>query len=149
MPANLLNDNIVKQILEMFDGQLVHPVEMVYFSALEGCESCEDTRQLLEEISSLSDKLNLSVHNYDENADLTKKFQVERAPSLVIAGRDPDGLSDFGIRFVGIPSGYEFSSFIHAVLMVSKRDSGLKPEFREELKRLIEPVNLKVFVTPT
>jgi alkyl hydroperoxide reductase subunit AhpF len=149
MPANLLNDDIVKQIQELFNGQLVHPVEMIYFSTPEACESCEDTRQLLEEISSLSDNLYLSMHNFNENTDLATQYQVERAPGLVIAARDPDKLTDFGIKFSGIPSGYEFSSLIHAILMVSKRDSGLKPELREELKNLVEPVNLKVFVTPT
>jgi len=71
------------------------------------------------------------------------------APELVIAGREGDTLIDYGIRMAGIPSGYEFSSLIQDIIMVSGRDSGLKPDVRQALKKLEKPVHLQVFVTPT
>jgi len=40
------------------------------------------------------------------------------------------------VRFAGIPSGYEFSSFIQDLLLVSGRDSGLRPETRAFLQEL-------------
>jgi alkyl hydroperoxide reductase subunit AhpF len=103
----------------------------------------------LEEISSLSDKLHLSAYNLDENSQLAQQYDVNLVPGLAIVGRQEDELFDYGIRFTGIPSGHEFSSLIQAILLVSKRDSGLKSETRKELKALTSPVNLKVFVTPT
>jgi alkyl hydroperoxide reductase subunit AhpF len=103
----------------------------------------------LEEISSLSDKLHLNAYNLDENSQLAQQYDVDLVPGLAIIGHQEDELVDYGIRFTGIPSGYEFSSLIQAVLLVSKRDSGLKSEIRKELKALTSPVNLKVFVTPT
>jgi alkyl hydroperoxide reductase subunit AhpF len=68
---------------------------------------------------------------------------------LVICGRDQDKTIDYGIRFLGIPSGYEFSSLIQAISLVSKRASCLMPETRKEIKTLQIPLQLKVFVTPT
>jgi alkyl hydroperoxide reductase subunit AhpF len=149
MPVKLLNDEICKQIKELFDVQLDQPVEIIYFSKLIPCKECDETHQLLEEIISISDKLHLIAYNMDENPQLAQQYKVNLAPGLVIAGRDADKLLDYGIRFAGIPSGYEFSSLIQAITLVSKRDSGLKSEVRSELKSLSTPVNIKVFVTPT
>ena len=149
MPVKLLNEEICKQIKELFDIQMEQPVEIIYFSKLDPCKECDETHQLLEEIISISDKLHLIAYNMDENPQLAQQYKVNLAPGLVIAGRDADKLLDYGIRFAGIPSGYEFSSLIQAIILVSKRDSGLKSEVRSELKSLSTPVNIKVFVTPT
>jgi len=149
MPYILLNEELINQIQDMFDSQLKHPVEILYFSKQDRCDTCEDTHQLLEEVTSLSDKLHLSIHNLEENPELAQQYQVVLAPGLVITGLENDKLLDFGVHFSGIPSGSEFGSLIHAIIMVSKRDSGLKPEIRKELKDLSIPINLKVFVTPT
>ncbi|HSQ16551.1 MAG TPA: glutaredoxin, partial [Anaerolineales bacterium] len=60
-----------------------------------------------------------------------------------------DQITDYGIRYAGIPSGYEFSSLIQSLVLVSGRDSGLAPETRQALADLKQPVLLQVFVTPT
>jgi alkyl hydroperoxide reductase subunit AhpF len=133
----------------MFENQLIHPVEIIYFSKQDPCETCEDTYQLLDEITSISEKLHFTTYNLDENPQLVDLYKINLAPGLVILGREADDLLDYGIRFSGIPSGYEYGSLIHTIILVSKRDSGLKPEIREDLRRLTNPVNLKVFVTPT
>lgn len=149
MADTLLNDEIFNQLQEMFENQLIHPVEILYFSKHDPCDTCEDTHQLLNEITSITEKIHFTTYNLDENPQLADLYKVNLAPGMVILGREVDGFLDYGIRFSGIPSGYEFSSLIHTIILVSRRDSGLKPEIREHLKRLTNPVNLKVFVTPT
>ena len=59
------------------------------------------------------------------------------------------GEKDYGIRFYGVPMGYEFSSLLDAIVSVSKADSGLGSETRETLQKLTQPLHLMVFVTPT
>jgi len=59
------------------------------------------------------------------------------------------GAQDYGIRFLGIPSGYEFMSLLDAIQVVSAGDSGLKAESREKIAGLPSPLTLQVFVTPT
>jgi alkyl hydroperoxide reductase subunit AhpF len=149
MPETVLNDGLKKQILDIFNAQLLHPVEIIFFSKLDNCESCKDTKILLEELSSLSEKIFLKTYSYDENPKLAHQYKIDLTPSLVIAGREPGKIIDYGIRFSGLPSGYEFSSLIQAIILVSKRDSGLKLETRKTLHELKSPVNLKVFATPT
>jgi alkyl hydroperoxide reductase subunit AhpF len=74
---------------------------------------------------------------------------VDKVPGLVLAGRDGDQILDYGIRYAGIPSGHEFSSLIHDLVLVSGRDSGLREQTRAYLAKLDKPVHLQVFVTPT
>ena len=149
MTNKLLNDDITRQVGEVFTKQLKQPVEILFFASKANCELCDDTRQLLEEVTALSDKLSLSAYDLDENASLASQYNVKLAPGMVIAGRDGDKLVDYGVRIAGIPSGYEFSSLIQGLILVSGRDSGLSPETRQALKELKQPVLLQVFTTPT
>ena len=59
------------------------------------------------------------------------------------------GAQDYGIRFRGIPSGYEFMSLLDAIQMVLAGDSGLTGASRALLAGLESPLALQVFVTPT
>jgi glutaredoxin-like protein len=148
MQTRLLNDAIIGQVQEMFD-QLREPVEVLFFGQEAGCEYCEDTLQLLQEIVALSDKLGLQVYDLDRDAAIAQQYKVDKAPGIVIAGRDGDQVLDYGIRYAGIPAGHEFSSLVHDLILVSGRDSGLDTKTRQFLAGLEEPVLLQVFVTPT
>jgi alkyl hydroperoxide reductase subunit AhpF len=149
MSIKILNLELTSQIKDLFDTQLVNPVELIYFYNQDTCDTCQETGQLLDEITSLSGKLHINKFVLDENPAIAQKYNVHLAPGLVIAGGEAGKSIDYGIRFAGVPSGYEFGSLIQAILLVSMRDSGLKPEVRNQLKDLKKPVHLQVFVTPT
>jgi len=145
--SNLLNDDVTGQVREAFKD-LKDPVQVLFFSG-EDCEYCEDTRQLVEEVTDLSDLINLETLDLDQDPEEAARYQVDKAPGLVIAGREGDQVVDYGIRYAGIPSGHEFSSLIQDLLLVSQREAGLSPETNQFLASLEEPVHLQVFVTPT
>ena len=142
---NLLNDDIRGQVKDLFDAQLKQPVEVLFFgsSIKENCEYCEETHQLLEEVISISEKLHLNVYDIDQDSSTAQAYHVDKTPTTVIAAKNDgdlsgkDALTDFGIRYAGIPSGHEFSSLIHSIVLASGRDSGLKPETRQLLSKLI------------
>lgn len=148
MAERLLNEEIVGQVQQAFQ-QLDQPVEVLFFGQKTNCDYCDDTYQLLQEVTGLSPKLTLQKYDLDDHAELARQYHVDKAPAIVITGRDGDQLKDFGVRFYGIPAGHEFSTLIHDLILVSGRDSGLEPETREWLKGLKKPVHLQVFVTPT
>ena len=146
--ATLLNENVQSQIRDAFED-LKHPVRILFFGTKEQCQNCADTLQLVEEVTSLSDQLNLSTFDVERDTAVAEHYNVQLTPGLVIAGEDDDGPVDYGIRFSGIPSGHEFSSLIQDIILVSSRDSGLNETTRNFLADLTEPVLLQVFVTPT
>jgi len=148
MANSLLNDGIVQQVREVFTN-LKDPVQILFFGRKNDCEYCPDALQLIEEVAAISDKLNVQVYDLDEHAELASRYQMDKAPGLLIVGGQGEEIVDYGIRYAGIPSGHEFSSLIHDLLLVSGGDSGLEAETRTYLKDLQQPVHLQVFVTPT
>ena len=144
----LLKDDITQQIREVFDG-LNHPVHLMFFGSKANCDYCDDTRQLVEEVAAISDLLSIEIYDMDADSDLAAKYNVDKTPGLVIAAKEGEQITDFGVRLAGIPSGHEFTSLIQDIVLVSNRDSGLNPQTREFLKNLDKPVILQVFVTPT
>ncbi len=145
----LLSDGVREQVRQLFKD-LKYPVALILFtSASQNCEYCEQSHQLLSEVVSLSDLLSLEVYDQEDGAEQAKTYQVERAPGIVIAGKNGAEIIDFGVRYYGIPAGSEFTALIHDLLLVSKRDSGLTQATRQFLHQLAKPINLRVFVTPT
>ncbi len=149
MAERLLDDQIVAQVRDVFSS-LKEDVALIHFTTERSdCMYCEETKQLLEEIAPLSDKLHLEIYDIEKDAEKANAFGVDKTPATIVAGFDGGEIKNFGIRYFGIPSGHEFSSIIQDIITVSERDSGLKPETREFLKSLSEPVHMQVFVTPT
>jgi glutaredoxin-like protein len=145
----LLSDGVRGQVKQLFK-ELKYPVTLILFtSSSQNCEYCEQTQQLLDEIASLSDLLSLNTYDLEKDALQAGAYQVDKAPGIVIAGKDGHEVIDFGVRYYGIPAGSEFTALIHDVLLVSKRDSGLSQPTRDFLRQLSQPLNLRVFVTPT
>jgi len=61
----------------------------------------------------------------------------------------PDG-EDAGVRFQGLPDGYEFTSFVETLASAgSAVGHGLQPETLDALAELPGDVEIKTFVTPT
>ena len=138
-----LDENTKKEVLKRFE-ELVSPVKILYFTQTLDCQYCHETEQLLKEVAALSDLIELEVYNLQIDKEIAERYQIDQVPAFVIMGEE-----DYGVRFYGIPSGYEFISLLEAILHVSRRDSGLPEEARKALAGIEQPVHLQVFVTPT
>ena len=110
------------------------------------CPYCEDTRQLLEAVAELDDRVTVEVHDLDLEPEVADRYGVDMAPAIVFARADG---SDTGVRFYGIPADYEFGTLIDDIVDVSRGTGELSPETEAYLKSLDTDVHLQVFVTPT
>ena len=120
---------------------------MMFTQELE-CEYCRETRMIAEEVSELSDSITLEVYNFVTDKEVAEEYDIDKIPAIAVL-RGGDEPKDYGIRYYGIPSGYEFSSLIEDVMMVSQGESGLSEATKAQLADLSEPVHVQVFVTPT
>lgn len=143
----LLNEKDRQHLLQEF-ARLAHPVRLIVFTQEMECQFCRETRQIAEEIAALSDMISLELYDLVKDAEMARQYNIERIPATILmqGGNTP---KDYGIRYLGIPSGYEFSSLIQDILLVGQRDSGLAQPTRQWLADLKTPVHLQVFVTPT
>jgi glutaredoxin-like protein len=144
----LLSEQVINQISQSFE-QMKEPVQILFFGSQDNCEYCADTRQLLEEVAAIDEKLSISIYDLQDNADMAAKYNIDKVPAFVITAKDDGQITDFGIQYSGIPAGHEFGTLINDIMLVSGRDSGLRAETREYLKNLDKPLYLQVFVTPT
>jgi glutaredoxin-like protein len=144
----ILDQKITEQIDTVFAG-MRDTVQLLYFGRQDNCDYCAETKQLLEEVAAINDKIELSVYDIQENPDVAQKYNVTNTPGIVIAAKDGAEITDLGVQYSGIPSGHELSTLINDILIVSKRDSGLNEQTREYLKNLDKPLLLQVFVTPS
>lgn len=91
------------------------PVTIHMFTQEFECGYCKETRQIAEEVAELSDLVTLEVHDFIEDQALAESMGIDKIPALAINGEND---RDYGIRFYGIPSGYEFTSLLEAILAV-------------------------------
>lgn len=136
---SLLNDEIKGQLTDFFKG-IQKEVHMKLF--VNGCDSCDDTQSLLEDVASLSEQINLTV--LDLASEEASKFDITRTP--VIMFTDEAG-EDLRIRFNGIPAGHEFSAFITTLTEVGDGGQTLPENFITRVESIQKPVDIKVFVT--
>jgi len=144
---SLLKEKDQKLLIEEFK-LLQEPVKLVLFTQEMECQYCSETRMIAEEISALSDKISLEVYDFVTDKTVAEQYGVDKIPAMVIL-RGEEMPKDFGIRYYGIPSGYEFSSLIEDIMMISQGESGLSEETKAQLSTLTQPLHLQVFVTPT
>jgi glutaredoxin-like protein len=119
-------------------------VKIVMFTQENECQQCQITRGLLEEVAALSEKVSLEVRDFQADAELAKKLGVDKIPATLIMGD-----RDYGIRFYGVPAGYEFNVLIQDILDVGKKSPGLDDKTLEVLGTIKKPVHLQVFISPT
>ena len=145
----LISAKDAEHLRKEFEEALVSPVKLLMFTQSFECQFCAETRQIVEEVSALSDQVTHEVFDFVEDKEVAEKYDIDKIPAIVVLRSEDGGERDYGVRFFGIPSGYEFTSIIEGIMDVSKGESGLQPASKEAVAQLDQPVHFQVFVTPT
>jgi len=145
----LISAKDAEQLRQEFDAQLESPVKLIMFTQTVECQYCAETRQIVEEVAALSDKVTAEIYNFVTDKAVADLYRIDKIPAIAIVRAENGEEKDYGIRFYGIPSGYEFTSIVEDIFDVSKGESGLQPRSKEAVAGITQPVHLQVFVTPT
>jgi alkyl hydroperoxide reductase subunit AhpF len=125
-------------------ADLPAPVTLVSYTPDVESWSSRAERELLERVAAASDRLTLRVRAERWDASREAAVGIRRTPCLAIIGaRDP------GIRYYGLPDGYELATFVELIRAVSSERPGLAPSTVAALGALATPVHLEVFASPT
>ena len=140
----LLGLDVRSQIKDIFEKEFKEPVTVKLFSQAIGCESCQTVEELLKELVDVvgEDRIKYEIHTPVLEKEIAEKYGIDRIPTIVI-----EGDKDYGIRYIGLPAGLEFSTLIQGILQVSKRKPNLSDKTVELLKEIDLPIELMVFVT--
>jgi alkyl hydroperoxide reductase subunit AhpF len=95
-------------------------------------------------VAELSDQITVEVLNLAIDRERAEAYGVDQVPAIVV-----EGSRDWGIRFYGVPLGYEFSNLIDSIIVASTGEPTLSEETLASLRALAADVDIKVFSTPT
>jgi alkyl hydroperoxide reductase subunit AhpF len=96
-----------------------------------------ETERVVGELCALSESLSMRVEE--------EPLGFDRYPAVAVR---PEG-RDAGVRYYGLPWGYELGSLLGAVLEAGRLESSLKASSLERLQDLDRELAIDVFVTPT
>ena len=152
----LISPSDQQKLRESF-AEMTRPVRLLFFTQTLGCETCLQTRQILDELPPLSDRIAIEEVNLILEPDRAKTYGVDLAPAVAIVYQDglqgsatPENVwQDSRIRFLGAPSGYEFMSLVQAVALAGGRGSRLSADSHKLIAAVNQRVTLQVFTTPT
>jgi len=131
-------------LTKQFGEKLVNDVRLVVFTQETPCLFCKETELVVDELAELSSKIKVEKYDFVKDVVKAKEFRIDKIPAIAVIGN-----KDYGVRFYGIPSGYEFNSLVGAILDVSRGESGLSQKTKDVLKLMDNSVHIQVFVTPT
>ena len=133
------------RVRELF-AELERPVELLVAhgpeetplpGAAQEVDFGAQTERVVRELAELSPSVSVRVEDSPAGFD--------RYPAVAVL---PEG-RDLGVRYYGLPWGYELGSLIGAVLEAGRSESSLRPESLERLAALEHELAIDVFVTPT
>ena len=139
----ILNEELRDTLKKEFE-ELTGKVTLVVFTQEFECQHCRENTALAQEVASLSDMVDIQVYDFALDKEEVERYGVDKIPAIAVEGE-----KDYGVRFYGVPAGYEFTNLIEAIKAVSARESGLAPKTKEALAGVKDPLHLQVFVTPT
>lgn len=108
------------------------------------CAHCKEARELVTEIAELSTKVKAEIYDLARDREKAQEFKIVRVPAVAMTGE-----KDYGMRYYGVPLGYEFKSFIDNIVNISNGATNLTEETRRKLRSISKPVHIQVFVTLT
>jgi alkyl hydroperoxide reductase subunit AhpF len=111
-------------------GPTATPVTLLAAGGRE-IDTGAETLAVLEDVCSLSDRVTLDVVEHDE------------------PGPWPRTIIGPGLRYLGMPLGYELTTLVHGILEAGRTEPSLTEASRERLASLERDVAIDVYVTPT
>ena len=123
---------------------VVTPVRLVVFTQTFGCDTCYEARQTADQIASLSERISVEEHNLVLDKDEVVEYQIDRVPAIAVVSEE-----DVGIRYYGVPTGFEVESLVSAIEIVAGLAPAVSAATQSALDKLDQDLRICVFVTPT
>ncbi|NPB05520.1 MAG: glutaredoxin [Aquificae bacterium] len=145
----LLNEEVKKQIRDIFNKEVKNPVKVLLFTRAFNCETCQYAEQMVKEIGeTVPEKFSYEIISTatPEGQEKAKAYGLDpdRVPAFVIL--DKDG-KDRGIHYIGLPAGLEFSTFINGIVLASIDELPMDDRVKEMIEQINQPLDVRVFVT--
>ncbi len=143
-------DEKTREAIREILSSMINPVKIVLYKD-KFCEWteidwCRVTEELLREIANLSpnSKIIFEERRLSDNLDLVKLLEPNitsrvKVPVMCIG-------DNCEIVYMGAPVGEEIRTLLDSILLVSTRRTNLSPEVRNELKKVLENLQRRLYI---
>ncbi|MCB8920571.1 MAG: hypothetical protein H6662_03215 [Ardenticatenaceae bacterium] len=130
--------NLTAQLDELaaYFQELPNPVRIHYWGIEDASPEEKEALRLCRALADRFEKIELKT--------FSRKASYQFYPVLGFMGLDGKQKIDYGLRIIGLPSGYQITSLIAAVQAASFRGVTLEPLTRIRLQKLESDVNLEL-----
>ncbi len=135
---NLIDDSIKEEVKKNL-SQMEDDVEILFFES--GGQFTNEIKQLISEISEINSKVKISLNKLGDEKSIY--YGIDEGPVLKFLSKHLKG--DF--RFYGIPSGYEFATFLYILNTAS--NGKVNGPLIDVSKKINKEIKLEVFLSPT
>ena len=140
--SKLLNDalrNQIKSILALMENEvtLVSIVD-------ESMEKSVEFMDLILDMASLGEKLNVEIYKKSENPEIEAKINADKLPVVALLDKDNNYS---GVKFHGVPGGHELNSFILSIYNLAGPGQAIDESLLQEIKAFDKKTNIKVVVS--
>ncbi len=139
----IFNEEVSKQLRNILQN-MKDSVNMIFFTQKIECDTCKDTHSFIDELSKLSDKLSLTVFDFQEDKEKADFYKVDKIPAITLLDSKD---RDTGIKFYGIPAGYEINSFTKSLMEISGIMEPLPDSIKSRLAKINKDIHIQVFVS--
>lgn len=142
--SNLLNDTLRNQLKGIL-SKIENNISLVSIVDESNKKSIE-LRDLILDISDLSDKISAVIYKKGENLEMESKIHADKYPVVALLNKDSNYS---GVKFHGVPGGHELNSFILAIYNLAGPGQALNEDLLNEIKSLSlnKKTNIKVAVS--
>ena len=110
----------------------------------ESNEKSIEFMDLILDMGSLGDKLNVEIYKKSENPEMEAKINADKLPVVALLDKDNNYS---GVKFHGVPGGHELNSFILAIYNLAGPGQAIDEDVLKEIKYIDKKTNLKVVVS--
>lgn len=141
---SILEEKDRRKVTQILSEGMSGTVKLIVFTQEMECDFCKETRMIAEELASIDNRVQVETYDLVSNADKAREYGIAKIPAMIVEGKGVHG-----VRYFGIPSGYEFSGLLEDIIDASHGSTRLPEDILEKVSRIDKDVHIQVFVTPT
>jgi len=140
----VLDEQTIGKVTEIFRNNLVDEVGLTVFTQEFECAFCKEVRELVQQLSAISYIIRFETYDFQKDSEKANEYLIDKIPATILTGK-----KKYGIRFYGVPAGYEFLAFVDDIVDVSHNASRLSDPIKSRIRAISKPVHIQVFTSPT
>jgi glutaredoxin-like protein len=138
---------------QFFSDKLINPVTLTLFSQFSKpddqplavkCSTCENAETIIRSIAEPFPLLKVDINDFVADHDKAIASNIKHIPCIIV-----NGLHKYGIRFFGVPTGYQLLPLVETIADASRGTTDLSIRAKSVLATITSQVSLTVFITTT